>query len=207
LRTLAISDLHGRLERAAQFSKLASADFHCLVLCGDITHLGPTDLGRKIVETLTKSGIPVLYVAGNMDPPTILEALQGVGVNLHGEPATVGGFTFLGAGFEYAIGENLKRGFGKLEGRKLDVLVTHAPPYGTEVDTIWGGRHIGSPEVRSFIQEHRPSIALCGHVHEARGLDRLGETLICNPGPAAQGFYAEIQLGGRVEAELLRLKG
>jgi uncharacterized protein len=41
---------------------------------------------------------------------------------------------------------------------------------------------VGSVAVREFIEEHQPLLGLHGHVHESRGEDQLGRTLVLNPG-------------------------
>jgi len=71
----------------------------------------------------------------------------------------------------------------------------HAPPYGTELDRIAPqGRHeflpmpehIGSTEIRRFIESAQPHLVLCGHCHEAIVLGDykvdLGHTRCVNPG-------------------------
>jgi Icc-related predicted phosphoesterase len=41
---------------------------------------------------------------------------------------------------------------------------------------------VGSIAVREFIEEHQPLLGLHGHVHESRGEERIGRTLVLNPG-------------------------
>ena len=41
---------------------------------------------------------------------------------------------------------------------------------------------VGSTAVRRFIELHRPLVGLHGHVHEARGIARVGATTCINPG-------------------------
>ncbi|MCY3022150.1 MAG: metallophosphoesterase [Planctomycetota bacterium] len=47
------------------------------------------------------------------------------------------------------------------------VYVLHTPPWGTKLDQVAGGKHIGSRAVRSFIERHQPPLALHGHIHES----------------------------------------
>jgi Icc-related predicted phosphoesterase len=74
----------------------------------------------------------------------------------------------------------------------------HAPPYDTPLDQIAPqGRydfvrlpdHIGSSEIRRFIEREQPHLALCGHCHEAVVLNDhktdLGATRCVNPGSQA----------------------
>jgi uncharacterized protein len=68
------------------------------------------------------------------------------------------------------------------------------PPYGTKTDMLYSGRSVGSKAVRAFIESRQPAICLCGHIHEAKGLDAIGKTQIINPGSLANGGYAVITL-------------
>jgi Icc-related predicted phosphoesterase len=71
----------------------------------------------------------------------------------------------------------------------------HAPPYGTGLDEapaldatlrpIHGGavmKPVGSVAVRESILKHQPMLSVHGHIHESRGICRLGRTLAINPG-------------------------
>jgi Icc-related predicted phosphoesterase len=71
----------------------------------------------------------------------------------------------------------------------------HAPPYGTGLDEapaldgdlrpMHGGavlKPVGSTAVRAAILAHQPLLSVHGHIHESRGICRLGRTLALNPG-------------------------
>jgi Icc-related predicted phosphoesterase len=77
------------------------------------------------------------------------------------------------------------------------VLVSHQPPVDTVVDRAGVGKHVGSAAVRHFIERHRPMLCVSGHIHEAQGTDRIGDTLLINPGPFLDGQYAWIEIDGR----------
>ena len=53
---------------------------------------------------------------------------------------------------------------------------------------------VGSTAVREAIEKFEPALALHGHIHEARGSARLGNTLCINPGSS----YEQGQLLGAV---------
>jgi hypothetical protein len=40
----------------------------------------------------------------------------------------------------------------------------------------------GSESVHKAIQKHQPLVDLCGHIHESRGVCKIGRTLVVNPG-------------------------
>ena len=70
-------------------------------------------------------------------------------------------------------------------GRKLDVLVTHAPPYG--LADAEDAAHIGFVAFLRLVRSFRPLVALHGHVHPyGRVLPerRLGSTRVINAVPA-----------------------
>lgn len=77
------------------------------------------------------------------------------------------------------------------------IMNFHCPPYATGLDdapeldatlkpVIRGGRPsivpVGSHAVRDAIKKYQPVVSLHGHIHESRGVQRLGRTLSVNPG-------------------------
>jgi uncharacterized protein len=40
----------------------------------------------------------------------------------------------------------------------------------------------GSPAVRQIIEEAQPLLSLHGHIHESKGVTRIGRTVAINPG-------------------------
>jgi Icc-related predicted phosphoesterase len=82
------------------------------------------------------------------------------------------------------------------EGRQA-IMNFHCPPYGTGLDdapeldatlkpVIRGGRPsivpVGSHAVRDAIKHYQPVVSLHGHIHESRGVQKIGRTLCVNPG-------------------------
>jgi hypothetical protein len=82
-------------------------------------------------------------------------------------------------------------------------LVSHVPPKNTSIDLTRSGVHVGSTAVRDFIEAFHPILVVCGHVHEARGTDEIGGTIIVNPGPAQNWFYSQIELTDSLTVRLL----
>jgi len=83
----------------------------------------------------------------------------------------------------------------------------HAPPYGTGLDEapaldenmrpIHGGavmKPVGSTAVKAAIQKYQPMLSVHGHIHESKGVLRLGRTLAMNPGSS----YSDGVLQGAV---------
>ena len=66
---------------------------------------------------------------------------------------------------------------------KVKILVTHAPPFNTDADLTEGGDHVGSSGILKSIHELEPQINICGHIHEAQSLSKIGMTTdVANPG-------------------------
>ena len=62
-------------------------------------------------------------------------------------------------------------------------MVTHAPPFNTDADKIEDGAHVGSEGILKSIHEFKPDINLCGHIHEAKSISKIGNgTDVANPG-------------------------
>jgi hypothetical protein len=72
----------------------------------------------------------------------------------------------------------------ELEGRwalipeDTDVLLTHGPPRG--VGDRVGRRSAGSVTLRARVERLAPELHVFGHIHEGRGLYRLGDSLLAN---------------------------
>src|SRR2546429_9238202 len=86
----------------------------------------------------------------------------------------------------------------------------HPPPSGTSLGEapaldenlkpLHGGRalrHVGSTAVREAIDKYQPMLSLHGHIHEGKGITRIGKTLAINPGSP----YEE----GRLLASIIEL--
>lgn len=55
---------------------------------------------------------------------------------------------------------------------------------------------VGSTAVRKTIERHQPPLALFGHIHEGRGMTRIGNTLCINPGSS---YEQGNLLGARID--------
>lgn len=75
------------------------------------------------------------------------------------------------------------------------IYVCHTPPADTALDLMRGRRHVGSPDLRSFIEQRQPLLTLHGHIHEApmlsgRYAERIGTSWSINPGREAERLHA-----------------
>jgi Icc-related predicted phosphoesterase len=216
MKLVSFVDVHDQFAKVADvLRKVTPVDV--AIIAGDITTGGtPADVERAI--SLWRPVAPqFLAVAGNMDSPQIDQTLERLGVSINGCCQRIGSVAFFGCsaapvsiGTPYEIPESeiaarIERGFEQAKGASRLVFVPHAPPFGT-LDKTWTGVRAGSRAVREFIERAQPALVLCGHIHEARGQARIGQSLVVNCGPAAKGHYAVVDLGEqdcRVELERL----
>lgn len=213
MNILLLADLHGRSAGLAELWRDAGP-FDLALLLGDITNFGDGHTMGLILDAM--AGWPVLGVAGNCDGIAAEREVTKRGINLDGNPVVRGGICFAGAGRSLPCPGTTPNEVGESDfqetlsaASRADailpmVLVTHQPPLGTDADLTTAGRHVGSSVIRQFIEEHRPILACCGHIHEARSVSKLGVTTLVNPGPWRNGFYAVAELtpGGAPVVEL-----
>jgi Icc-related predicted phosphoesterase len=67
---------------------------------------------------------------------------------------------------------------------------------------------VGSTAVRDAIEQVQPALALHGHIHESRGVTRIGRTLAINPGSSyEQGVLlgALVQVNGKKKVKHYQL--
>jgi len=215
LRVLATTDYHGNTEAILQTaSKARSVEADVIVVCGDITHFGSMLQARELLLLLRSSERRVSFVPGNCDPPSLTENIEDI-ESIHGKCRQVDTTNFFGVGgssptplgtpFELAeghIANLLEQDFSGCNSARKTVLVSHSPPVNTSLYLVFSGEHVGSASVREFIERTRPALALCGHIHEARGIDNIDGTVIVNPGPAGRGSCALVDVAEKVTVEL-----
>jgi len=202
------SDFHGNEIMVERFvAKAEEEHAEVILICGDITNFGTLREATRLLSSFTRLRVPVLFVPGNCDPPSLLGVdLEGVR-SLHGKTVSYGEIAFLGIGGspptpfhtpfeikeEEIMAELSQAAKNLIDDRKL-ILLSHTPPRDTRLDKTGFGLHVGSVSVRKFIEDERPLIVFCGHIHEARGEDRINDTILINPGPARHGDYVSASL-------------
>lgn len=217
MKILAAADFHGLSNAEMNLSKFLERGYDCLVLIGDLTNFGPLEVAESLLQRAKEFGVPVVAVPGNCDPKQVLGVLDKYAMNLHGKCEKIEDITFVGLG-----GSNLTPFNTPFELTEVEIqeelaaltcntgdrwiLVTHAPPYGTKLDQIKEGMHVGSRSIRQYIEEKQPLVSLCGHVHEARGVDELGKTVMINPGQISKGFAAEVTITDKRKASVQLLE-
>lgn len=184
------------------------ADIDVVLLVGDMTN-GQISSLHQLLDYITPYNRNILSVCGNHDNQEIENYLEEHGMSIHAKHRIINDIAFLGCGGalpfvgNYVFGEDefasiLDRTNKELSPEIPKILVSHQPPYGTKLDRTYSGRHVGSHSVRKFIKKEQPLICFTGHIHEAVGIDSIGNTKLINSGmiEGTNRFaYVEIEKG------------
>ncbi len=210
MKICAITDIHGRHNLNTMRKIIVDAGL--LLIAGDITNFGDGKAAEAILEEIQQVNNNVLAIPGNCDQYGVNDILQSHGINLHRESKVIENIAFYGVGGcsttpfntpqeykESEIDDILSR-FEKKDAQ-YHILVSHTPPAETILDRTFLGQHVGSRAIRMFIEQFQPDLVICGHIHEARGTDKIGNTIIINPGPFPK-HYATINIGEDIHYEL-----
>ena len=196
-KILAISDVHGE-ENKYLYNYLEDNEIDLVLILGDITNFGPLDFVETFIKKLISYDVDVIAIQGNCDPDGILNAINDVTSCLHNNIISYDDFVLFGYGGsnetpfntpgeikDEIIFKEVSELLDKYNANnsKIKILVTHAPPYNTQADVIESGDHVGSQGILDAIINFKPEINLCGHVHEAKSLSKIGQnTHVANPG-------------------------
>jgi uncharacterized protein len=206
MKILAVTDIHGNFRPLINYLKKNQVDL--VILAGDITHFGPAKLGEEILNEISSYDVPVMAIPGNCDPESIHGEIESSrAINIHARSAVVKDVGICGFGGsnptpfntplefeEVEIYDEAKKAMAGIKNHKITLFVTHAPPHGTKTDLLPSGEHAGSKSLRQVIEEYQPTINICGHIHEAKGTDRIGQTQVVNPGKMDEGHACLINI-------------
>jgi Icc-related predicted phosphoesterase len=175
IRTIvALSDLHGWLPEHVPACDL-------LIIAGDLCPDGMEQFEwldgpfRKWLDGVRTRHVVATW--GNHDfaahygripaqlPCTFLvdESIEIDGLLLHGTP-----WTTPFSRWAFSEDEDVLEGCFSRIPENVDILISHSPPYGWH-DRKPHGEHCGSKALLAAIEQKRPRLIVCGHVHLARG--------------------------------------
>lgn len=216
---IALSDIHGALGHLeAVGPALEAADL--VILSGDLTMFGRADAAQEVVDAVGRYNPRIFAVMGNCDYPEVDDHLKKAGMSLHRNHVVAGNLVLAGLGgslpgpvrtlnewSEDEIAAHLDEAIRDAPEDSGMVLVSHQPPKDTAIDLAGIGEHVGSTAVRAFIEKHQPLVCFSGHIHEAAGVDSIGDTKLINPGPFTQGAYAYAEFDGGLKTLEIRRSG
>lgn len=217
MRIIAFGDIHMAAHTCEKIPGIREADL--IILTGDLTTFGSRADAKQVLDQVMGHNPKVLAQFGNMDRFEINEYLEQLDINLHGQSRLVQGrVCIVGTGGSNPTPFRTPSEFSEDElmaiaskaflqglayvalaepayGNKIPIIfVSHVPPVDTLVDRLIHGQHVGSKAIRKIIETHQPDLCITGHIHEAKGEDRIGRTTILNPGMLRKGGWIDIHL-------------
>ena len=214
MRIAYVVDVHDRFDAVGEALE-ALGEVDVLLVGGDLTNLGTADDAERAIELWRPLAPQLFALAGNMDSPAIDERLVDLGVSLDGRGVVVEGVGFAGVSAaplsplhtpyelpEEELRRRAESGLDAIRDAQVRIFCPHAPPRDTTCDLLRSGEHVGSVAVRALVDREQPDVVLCGHIHEARGTDKIGSTRVVNPGPVASGHRALVEIADAVSVSL-----
>ena len=206
MKLFAVSDIHGAIKPINEAATLIrKADL--VVISGDITHTKTRAEAADVIACLEQYSTRILAVHGNWDRVEVKEFLEEKMYSLHGKGRILDGMGFFGVGgssptplktptiyTEKEIDLTLRTGYEHVRDASKVVLISHAPPRGVR-DRSFLGLRGGSFSVKAFLEERPVSLCLCGHIHEAAGIERFQSTLVANSGSFKKGHNLYVEIG------------
>ncbi len=190
MKILAISDVHGDRHFIKEMAeKGAEEKVDLVILAGDLADHDGNVSG--LIGPFKEKGLEVAVIPGNHEglaEVAFLKEKYGI-KNLHGYVLKIGDVGIFGCGYadvgihqlsEEEFFQTLKKAHDSLKDVKKKLMVTHVQPS----DSILGlGIFPGSTGVRKAIEELKPDLHICGHVHETHGIEEvIGSTRVINVG-------------------------
>jgi hypothetical protein len=204
MKIISFGDIHEDISNLRPLKKeLEAADL--IIISGDLTNYNGQKEAENVIECIMEYNDSVLAQFGNLDKSDVDVFLGQKGINLHRNGHIRDDIGIFGVGgsnptpfntptefSEEEIGAFLLESYEKVKDARFKILVPHVPPHDTKIDMIGNGAHVGSQSVRDFIIKYKPDISISGHIHEAKGADKLGSTMVYNAGMFRDGGYIEV---------------
>lgn len=187
MRIVCLSDTH------SLHSQIQVPEGDILLHAGDLTrrgHLQELEEAARWLRSLPHQ--EKILIAGNHDfclqqqPEKARDLLQGLtylkdsfchcqGLKIYGSPWQP---WFHDWAFNLRRGEPLREVWARIP-EDSQIVITHGPPQGI-LDRCYDGREVGCQDLLERLQVVRPRLHLFGHIHEAYGQRKVGETLYVN---------------------------
>ena len=179
MKFLAISDIHGE-ENENLYNYVKENDIDLVLVAGDITDFGPLEFVGQFMDNLFDCDCDVVAIPGNCDPSGICNSITESGaLCLHNNIIAYGDAVIFGYGGSNPTPFDTP---GEIQDNKI---------YGDVYELLAEYDYLANdkvPKVRillthASIHEFKPEISICGHIHEAKSISKLGDnTIVANPG-------------------------
>ena len=200
MKLLVISDLHAHNDVLDKMDDIFSkAD--AVLFAGDFAECFKPETGEEALEKLCSKHDTIFAVLGNCDNEVFMQDLEdkdicvekalifheGLAISGSGGGTIFTGKTEFERTEEECLGDfdilvnSVEQG-GDNSLWQNTILISHNPPKGKTVDAVNAALHAGSQMFTDFILEHKPLAVICGHIHEGVGSEKIGDTVVINPG-------------------------
>lgn len=225
MKILVLSDLHANNKILDDMNDLfATAD--AVVFAGDFAECFKPETGKAALEALCSKHDTIYAVLGNCDEPDFINELEDKDIAVENTIIYSQGLAFAGSGggsyftgktvnerseeellSDFDIVENSIKDSGDSSLWKNMILISHNPPKDTKCDKVNDSLHAGSIKFSELIKEKQPLAVITGHIHEGFSVDKIGDTVLMNPGALAEGRYGilEVNDGKVTKAEIHNL--
>ena len=197
MKILAAGDIHGDMISAKRLAYTAhKEDVDLVILCGDVTFFE-----REFKDILHHfKEKRVLMLPGNHENLATTQMIADVyGFrNIHGISVKYDDIGIFGAGGCTKVGPSpiipesemdllLSQGFEGIKYLPKKIMVTHEHPADSIIEL--NKTFLGSKSIRDAIDKMQPDILICGHIHEAEGIEQMiGKTRVINVGKKGKIF-------------------
>ena len=230
MKLLVISDLHAHNDVLDKMDDIfAKAD--AVLFGGDFAECFKPETGDEALEKLCSKHETIFAVLGNCDNEVFMGDLEERDICVEKALVFHEGLAFAGSGggtkftgkteFErteeeclsdFDIVKNSVDQNGDKSLWKNLILISHNPPICGKLDSFDGVHHAGSQKFTDFIKENKPLAVVCGHIHEGVGIEKIGDTVVINPGSLGEAktyAWLEVEKEGEgwkvVKAEMASL--
>lgn len=180
MKFIAISDTHGQ---HGKLSLPENADV--IIHAGDISGRGTESQVRDFIEWFSSLDYKYkIFIAGNHDfflekisEAEVRKLIPGNVIYLNDSGIDIEGIKIWGSpvqpwfhdwAFNRQRGTDIRRHWNLIPA-DTDILITHGPVKGILDRTVYG-QEVGCEDLLDAVKKNKPSVHICGHIHEAYGV-------------------------------------
>ena len=191
MKFVAISDTHGKHQ------KLSLPEGDVLIHAGDFSSMGKEYEIKDFLDWFSKTDFTYkILIAGNHDfffekishnPAFLEEFIPSNVIYLNDSEVEIEKVKIWGSpiqpwfynwAFNRYRGEDIRRHWNKIPA-DTDILITHGPVFGI-LDKTTRNESVGCEDLLQKVEEIKPKYHICGHIHEAYGYIKQGDTTFIN---------------------------
>ncbi len=211
MRLLALTDIHSERKVIAKLQRVLEEKWDWVFIAGDLINRGDVYFVEDLLNIMPPH---TLTIHGNMDTVEVIKLLEDKGITIHNKRKEIGEYNVVGIGgsnitpfhtpTEYPE-DKMASELDRLQIDNQTILLSHAPPFNSGLDTVGAGVSAGSQAIRKIIETKQPYLNICGHIHEQEGKTMLGQTLVVKVAPALRGRAAEINIQNEITVRFFDL--